>query len=237
MIKNRILLILTLLLILTSCQQKGYVLFMEKQNEIINTQDLKNFLNTHKNPSIVLRVPNISSAIVESEYNRMIYNTIEKELLNSGFNVRDRTMFSEVLKKKSDLSYDEIYKITKTDLILELTHINTAVEFTTNRIYTIDNQEKVYNYYSVTRLGATIQFKIILLSVNKLVGSYTFNYTPCTSNSGDCRCAIAYKPTSLNQYYNYCKNNEKIAYETIDYNEMNEFVKLGIREFINQIEN
>jgi len=237
MIKNKILLILALLLILSSCQQKGYVLFTKKQNEIINSQDLKDFLNTHKNPSIVLRAPNISSTIAESEYNRMIYNTIEKELLNSGFNVRDRTMFSEVLKRKSDLSYSEIYKITKTDLILELTNIDTSVEFTTNKIYTEENQEKVYDYYSVTRVGATIEFKLILLYENKLVGSYTFNYTPCTSNNGDCRCAIAYKPTSLNQYYNYCKNNEKIAYENMDYNEVNEFVKLGIREFINQIKN
>jgi len=235
MIKNKMLILLTFLLAVTSCQQKGYILFMEKQNEIINSQDLKDFLAKHENPSIVLRAPDISNTIVESEYNRMIYNTIEKELLNSGFNVKDRTMFTEVLKKKSDLSYNEIYKITKTDLILELTNVNIGVEFTTNRIYTIDNLEKIYNYYNVTRVGATIEFKIILLSENKLVGSYTFNYTPCTTNNGDCRCAIAYKPTSLNPYYNYCGNNNKIAYETMDYDEMKEFVKLGIRDFINEI--
>lgn len=226
------------LIVFQSCAlQKGYVIFAEKPDEIITTHYLKSFFKANPNPTIVLRAPNSSSSTTESDYNGQIYNTIEKELMNGGFNVKDRALFNEVLGNNEGLNYKQIYERTKTDLILELTNIDRGIRFRTNKIYSKYNKQLVYKDYSITRIGALIEFKIILLVENRMIGNYSFYYSPCTLNNGDCRCAVGYKERALYPYHNYCNDYKNVAYETVDQNDMNEFVRLGIKEFINEIKN
>ena len=229
-------------LLLNSCAlNKGYVQYNDKPDDIVTTESLKEFIKKNPNPIVVVRAPNASNSMTELDQNDQLYNVIEKELLKGGFNIKDRSLFNKVIESKTNLSYQELYELTKTDLILELVNIDDNVHYNTNVIYTSEQEKVVSDEYNITRLGANIEFKIIYLKENKLIGSYSFNYSPCTSNNNDCRCAVAYKKNPFNPdydilpYYNYCKNGETVAYDRVQQDQINEFVKIGINEFLNQL--
>lgn len=235
--KNRIFILFVVVFFINSCALKrGYVLYEKKPNDIITTNELKEYIAENPNPTIVVRAPNSSNSMTEIDQNGQLYNIIEKELLKGGFNIKDRALFNQVIENNASLSYQDIYEITKTDLILELTNLDNGVRYNTNVIYDVNHQKVIYENYNIIRRGASIEFKIIYLRENQMLASYTFNYSPCTEEyNDDCTCAVAYKCNSLHPYYNYCKNGEVIAYETVETDILNEFVKFGIIEFIKQI--
>ncbi len=231
--KNTVLFALIIILF-SSCMQKGYVLYNKKPDEIVTSRELKLFMTNNPNPTIVVRAPNSSDKITEQDKNGQLYNIIEKELLKAGFNIKDRTMFNQVIKNKETLSYQDIYDLTKTDLILELISIDGHVQYDTN-IYYNKNSDAIVSDKNVKRNGASIKFKILNLKENRLLGSYDFNYTPCTTNNDDCQCAIGYKLEILYPYTNYCVSSRYSPYQGVEQEVLNSIMTYGINLFINEI--
>ena len=232
---KKIILLLLMAAFFNSCMQKGYVLYDKKPDETITTKNLKSYMSNNPNPTIVVRAPNSSNMMTEQDQNGQLYNIIENELLKAGFNIKDRTLFNQVIENNRTLSYQEIYDLTKTDLILELTNINNRMRYNTNVYYTNKNETKVSGK-NITRSGASIEFKILYLKENRLMGSYIFNYSPCTTNNNDCQCAVGYKSGNrLYPYENYCVNTGYTAYQNVEQDVLNNIVKYGIEKFIEEI--
>jgi len=231
------------LIILNSCSLHiGYVKFEKKADEILPTQAIKKYMKEHSKPSIVIKAPNIVSNATQSDPNDYIYNAIEKELFIAGFDVKDRGLFNEVMKKSDNINYKEIKKITGTDLILELVVIDTKVKYTTNRFYSKKGIEKIIKDNELYAYGATIEFKIILIENNEYAGSYSFYYTPCVGENNGCECEIAYKnyhPIKIYPHLSFCNKNKKRpgteAYEYVTKNAMEEFVRGGVKKMIKEI--
>ncbi|MBE7510586.1 MAG: hypothetical protein HS118_10370 [Bacteroidia bacterium] len=226
----------------TSCSLKrGYVLLQSKPNEIIVTPIIKEYLKKHPNPAIVLKVPKSEEKSTQSDQNSNIYNAIEKELLLSGFKVRDRGLFNEVINKSKEVNYEDIKKLTATDLILELVQLSTKVEYGTNVYYKKSGAKKISKDFTIKKYGAFIEFKRILIENNQYAGSYTFNYTPCDKVDKDnCACAVAYKtvPDKIYPFINFCSSHESSNYRAFEYvseDVMENFVKNGVKQMLEEI--
>lgn len=233
---------LTLLLLTTSCSlQKGYVkIEQEVKDEKIGSEVIKNFIKANPNASIVVTAPNSKDKSTESDQNSYIYNVIEKELLQGGFDVKDRGLYNEVVSKSKEINYSELKKLTGTDIILELVKINTDVSYTTNKWYKKDGKQMIYKDGNFTVKGATIEFKLTLIDGNRYAGSYTFNFVPCKEKRNDCRCEVAYKnmPSKVYPWLSFCRGNNRDSnkgYEYASYDEMAEFIKLNVKQMINEI--
>jgi hypothetical protein len=108
-----------------------------------------------------------------------LYNAIEKQLFKEGFSVRDRGLFNEVLDANQSTAYSKISSLTNTDLILELVRLDSLVGYTTNTCYVEPGeQQRLINQYRDTR-GASVEFKLVHVKSNEIVGSYKVHYTPC----------------------------------------------------------
>ncbi len=249
---TQIILISCLSCTMFSCSlQKGTLQFEGKKNEIIAKDEIKAYLKGESMPSIVLRVPNLEDVAIKSDPNDYIYSAIEKELLIGGFNVKDRGLFGEVMKRwDGSISYGDIRELTGADCILELVRMDTKVKHVTNKITTKNGTEKAYDGAIITRYGANIEFKLILVKGNIFAGSYTFNYTPCTKgNNTGCECLVGYKPAKVYPEVNFCEIKDKTkdkkkrkevnltenAYEFVDKNVLEEFVRNGVKLMIGEI--
>jgi len=230
------------ILLISSCAlQKGHLSFQGKTDEIIATPLIKDYLKNHPNPSIVLKAPNTENKSTQSDPNSYIYNAIEKELLIAGFDVKDRGLFNEVVSKSKEINYIELKELTKTELLLELVNVSTKIEYGTNKIYTKDGESKVAKQ-NFTKYGAVIEFKLTLIETNQFAGSYSFYYTPCSSENSGCECEIAFKnfnPIRIYPHLSFChgQNNENKEYEYVSENVMEEFVREGVKLMIKEMEN
>lgn len=181
--------------LVTSCTTTKTAYFTKRENEVITTPALKEFLKKNKNPKVVLRITSanypfsrtieendfeIEEGISQDDYNNL-YNIIEKELMMNGFIVRDRELFKRILNNKENtLDYKKIGKQADTDLIIELTELNTNILHETNR-YKENNTNEVTTSEIVYKnnTGQKMSFKAIIVDKNEFAGSYSFNYTPC----------------------------------------------------------
>lgn len=177
----------------------------EKDEDVTNLNKLE-FLKTSTNPSIVLRVPNVSREVTQEDNNIKtqknndgtnniddinVYNVIENELLKGGFTVRDRALFEKVLGDKSVNDYSKIEELTGTDLILELSSIqfvkypmNSFTYFTNSRRKgTVENRINCTNYFNL--YGLRLEFRLVKVKDNDFIGSFTYNYNPCDGNPCD----------------------------------------------------
>jgi hypothetical protein len=239
-----------LCLITTSCifisctASKDLVKFNEKPEEVYTNGNLKEFLKKNPQANIVLRIPNSSEDVTSKNTNDktivtsnptmdIYYNAIEKEFLKSGFSVRDRGLFNEVLRKMSrneteNINYSQIKDITNTDLILEVIKIDPRVEYVTNKTYKQNSKGKVTNYTSYReykKYGASAEFKIIMVKNNEMAGTYTFNYAPCIEG---CPASSFAKPLNLRARIKPAVE----GYEGVEVNLMEEFIKNCSRDLI-----
>lgn len=182
------------LAMLSSCGVKeGYVKFNQTPDDLIGLDKIKAFLKQNPNPSIVLRVPQTTANATQSDQMNHLYTAIEKELVRSEFNLRDRGLFNQVLNSQKDLDYSKITELTGTDLILELVKVDNEIPFNTNIAYTKKDIAVILKNINYARIGASVEFKLILVKNNQHGGSYTFTYTPCTEQDDDCYCKVPYK--------------------------------------------
>ncbi|QJD78883.1 hypothetical protein [Spirosoma rhododendri] len=158
-----------------------------------------------------------------------LYNAIEKQLFREGFSVRDRALFNEVLEANQRPDYSKISSLTNTDLILELVRLDDAIGYTTNVCYTQpDDQQRIINEYRDMR-GASVEFKLIHVKSNEIVGSYKLHYTPCLNG-----CPGLYKkvgssglflnPALLKLKEEARRKQKTKPYETLDQDELEAFI-------------
>ncbi len=220
--------------------QKGYVKFTSKPNEIIATPMIKDYMKQHSKPTIVLKAPNTDNKSTQSDPNSFIYTAIEKELLIAGLDVRDRSLFNEVMGKTKEINYSEIKELTGTDLMLELVRLSRDIEYGTNRYFRKNGVEKVVKNHTFRRYGAVAEFKLTLVEKNQYAGSYSFYYTPCTEVKEDCECEVVYKKGKSKIYpeLSFCrgvKNSSILGYEYVSENIMENFVRNGVKQMIDEI--
>ncbi|BDS10089.1 hypothetical protein [Aureispira anguillae] len=238
---RNLLLITTLIILTASCRQTGYLKYKGKTDEIIATNKIKKFMKDNESPSIVLRVPKSEQNATQEDPNAYIYNSIEKELVLAGFDVKDRGLFNEVVSKSEETNYKELKKLTETDLILELVQMKFNIKHKTNKFYTKRGKEKIASRdASITKTGAVIEFKLIILEKNDYGGSYSFYYTPCNGSEehkADCKCKIAHKGSKIYPEIDLCKTRKKKkkeAFEIIDKDLLEEFVRKGVKQMVEE---
>jgi len=175
------LILLFIAVTLASCSSTTKTIrFAQAEDEIIKTDPLKQFLENEKNPKVVLRVNEGSYSITEDENNDYLYNSIESKLLSSGFIVRDRQLFNQIVgNKENSIDYEKLKNQSDTDIIIELTKLDSRVLYKTEIFE--DNKGKKWETKGLEyrKYGAVVEFKIILINSNELGGVYRFNYTPC----------------------------------------------------------
>lgn len=227
--------IIILLITLSSCvanRKLGTVYFQPESPEFFAKYGLKQFLKGNNNPKIVLRVP-VSKATSTEEENfslSPIYNAIERELLKGGFNVRDRGLFNEILKKSDNEDYASIRDLTDTDLILEVVGIDLNVEYNTNK-YKDHRGRDVKIFGNISLNGASVDFKIIMINSNELAGTYKFNYAPCSQG---CKYYI---DKYGNLYTALSGTSEIQPYEIVESNALVEFIEMCTRDLMVELRN
>ncbi|WP_020604750.1 hypothetical protein [Spirosoma spitsbergense] len=242
---------LFLLLALGSCSKKVMVRFKQKEAEITSKESLALLMLVNKSPKIVLRVPDAQRVVLRSpatnnKYqsdsrkltgsqhevvydDRMLYNVVEKQLFEN-LNVIDRKLFNEVMSKASNVDYSRLNDLTNTDLILEWVNMDRQVPYTANECYQISKKgkEKTIGLENkFRRLGASIEFRLVQVKTNQMVGNYVFNYTPCATG-----CEYLYKGGKL---LPLVKHTQLGPYEIASQAELEKFMTSATRQLVDAI--
>tara|TARA_R110002072_G_scaffold66499_4_gene164009 strand:+ start:39596 stop:40297 length:702 start_codon:yes stop_codon:yes gene_type:complete len=217
--------------IISSCSSTKILKFEKQKDDIFTTPTLKEFLDTNKNPKVVLRVNDASYTVTEGENVDYLYNAIENQLLASGFVVRDRQLFNQIIgNDDNNIDYSKLKEKSDTDLIIELTKIDPRVVYQTNKFYTKDNEERVEKYTKRERFGANVEFKVILIESNEFAGIYKFNYAPCEDG-----CIISKSRTQLAQEMKERKKKTKEGYEGVERDTLELFMKDATRKLVKEM--
>ena len=224
---SKLILILSLI-ILSSCSTTKTLKFSQKSDDIIRTEPLKEFLRNNKKPKVVLRVNSNSISVTENENNDYLYNAIENQLLASGFIVRDRQLFKQIIENDdNNIDYQKLKEKSDTDLIIELTKLDPTILYETNKYLDKNNRQKVEDDYTYQRYGASVEFKVVMINSNEFAGVYKFNYTPCVSG-----CVVS---KSLKELLKEKKRNseEKAeGYEGVEKDELELFIKNATKNLV-----
>lgn len=219
-----------LLLVLSSisCSTTKTLKFSQKQDEIVKTESLKSFLLKNKNPKVVLRVNQTSQSVTGKENNDYLYNAIENQLLASGFVVRDRQLFNQIIgNDDNNIDYQKLKEKSDTDLIIELTKLDPKIVYETNKYYDKNNKEKVESIGSRKEYGASVEFKIVLINSNEFAGMYKFNYTPCVDG-----CVISKSLKEIKKELKLFKKNGVQSYEGVAPDVLEDFIKNATRKLV-----
>lgn len=217
--------------ILSSCSSTKTIKFTQKSDDIVTTETLKDFLIINKKPKVVLRVNNASVTVTEGENNDYLYNAIENQLLESGFIVRDRQLFNQIIgNDENNIDYQKLKEKSDTDLIIELTKLNPKILYETNKYYDKNNKEKIENSYTHKKYGASVEFKVVMINSNEFAGVYKFNYSPCMDG-----CTIS-KPLSVLQKELRKKFKKGVqGYEGVERDQLEIFIKDATKKLVSEM--
>jgi hypothetical protein len=173
-----------------SSPQLATIKTQAEKPEVIITTEMKQFLAAHKNLSVVLRVPNSSDKVTaeENSKNLDIYNRIEKNLMKAGFNVRDRGLLENLLRKNQN-NYVEIAKTIQTDIIIEVVDITWGIDDYQRLITLKKNNEIVpvifsghvdYGWYGFNPMKTKCECKFTIIENGSNGGVLSYTYSPCT---------------------------------------------------------
>ncbi|RIV25421.1 hypothetical protein DYU11_08980 [Fibrisoma montanum] len=234
-------------LLLTNCTKKVLVRYKQLPTEMHSSESLTQMMLVNRSPKIVLRVPETRKGVTNDqstdsqnkkrprELNKaankqddnLLYNAIEKQLFREGFSVRDRGLFNEVLDKAASVDYTKVNGLTNTDLILEWINIDREVHYNTNRCYEATRKGKEREIQlpnNFRRLGASVEFKLIYVKTNEVVGTYKLHYTPCTDG-----CAYIYKGGRLHPSVPRTKIG---PYEAVEQDELELFMTDATKQLV-----
>lgn len=219
-------------LLVSSCSSTKSIKFTQKSNEVNTTDALSSFLNKTKNPKVVLRVKETSNNVTDKENNNYLYNAIENQLMASGFIVRDRQLFNQIIgNTENNVNYENLNKKSDTDLIIELTKLDPSVLYETNKYYDDKGNEKADDFNGpFKKYGATVEFKVVLIKNNQFAGLYQFNYTPCLDG-----CLISQSLKDMQENMRRLKKIGTQPYEGVEKNELEEFVKSATRSLVQEM--
>lgn len=176
---------------LVGSARKVVIKFKPTKDEIITKPQLKGLFASNPRPSILLRVPNPTGSISQSheegrkyldiDMDRLqFYSYIEKRLMKAGFVIRDRAIFEKVLSLNQDVGYSRMQELTNTDFVLEVVNISPQ-EYHTNEVLKVNSGDmKTYNCNFGGFYGYRVDFRLVHVKTNEVVGMYTFHKTPCT---------------------------------------------------------
>ncbi|WOC51288.1 hypothetical protein BPO_0641 [Bergeyella porcorum] len=207
--------------------------YIEKvPDEINTTKALKSFLIKNKSPKVVLRVNNSRNKLTENENVEALYSIIEKELMANGFDVRDRQLFNQIVENKDNtINYENLYKKTDTDLIIELMEMSTNVPYSTNIYKDQGTGELKTTTFPYKTQGRSIEFKVIIIKTNQFAGSYKFNFTPCMDGCVLQSAIPSFK--ELRKQNKYRKNDTPTGYTIVHSKKENEdFVRESTQKLI-----
>jgi hypothetical protein len=218
-----------------SCSSTKTLKFSQKPDDIVKTESLREFLIKNKNPKVVLRIPQTAYKVTESENKDYqpenydyLYNAIENQLLASGFVVRDRQLFNQIIgNDDNNIDYQKLKEKSDTDLIIELTKLDPKILYETNKYYDKNNNEKVEKYGSFKEYGASVEFKLVLINSNEFAGVYKFNYTPCISG-----CVISKSFNDLKKELKLSKKNGVKSYEGVEKDILEDFIKMATKQLV-----
>jgi len=239
-----------MLLVTVSCTRQVTIRYTQRPTEMHSSESLTQVMLVNQSPKIVLRVPETRKGVTNDQstdgqfkkrqrdirrpasddvpYNdNLLYNAIEKELFRQGFSVRDRGLFNEVLDKAMSVDYSKVNGLTNTDLILEWINIDRQVGYKTNVCYetTRRNKQKVIQLPAeFRRLGASVEFKLVYVKSNEVVGTYKLHYTPCTSG-----CEYEYRGGRLTPVDPRLKIG---PYEAVEQDELETFMTNATRQLV-----
>lgn len=218
--------VLLCLISITSCSSTKILKFDKQQDDIVTTPTLTNFLDSNKNPKVVLRVNDASYTVTEGENVDYLYNAIENQLLASGFVVRDRQLFNQIIgNDDNNIDYEKLKQKSDTDLIIELTKLNPKIIYSTNKYYTKEGVEKIESSDDHIDYGASVEFKVILIESNEFAGVYKFNYTPCTEG-----CVIS--KSMKEKMEDIREKRFEKGYEGVEQDELEIFMKDATKKLV-----
>jgi hypothetical protein len=245
--KKATLALLAILIGVYSCTlQKGSVIFTPPKDELTSTNQIKEFIKTNPNPTIVVKTFESENYINSSDPNSYIYTAIEKKLTALGFKVKDRNFFNDEINKSNGNSYDQIRTLSDLDLVIEVVKLETNKKFITNRLITSNGKEKTVgddkiltDYNTILRFGAVIEYRLLIVKKNEYGGSYLFYYTPCVQGNNDCNCIVAYKdsPDRIYSKKTYCNSKSTKIFDFIDQNVVEDFIEKSVNSMIHEIKN
>jgi hypothetical protein len=94
------------------------------------------------------------------------------------------------------------------------------VIYKTNKYYNKNNEEKVEPSTTHKRFGASVEFKVVLISSNEFAGIYKFNYTPCVDG-----CIISKTLTETTKERKAREKEGTKPYEGVEKDEFEIFIK------------
>ena len=227
-----------ILLFLSSCSSTKILKFSQKQDDIVKTETLKDFLSNNKNPKVVLRIPQTTFTVTDSENKNAtaenydyLYNAIENQLLASGFVVRDRQLFNQIIgNDDNNIDYKKLKEKSDTELIIELTKLDPKILYETNKFYDKSDHQKVDKYHKYKEYGASVEFKIVLINSNEFAGVYRFNYTPCVEG-----CIISKSFKDLKKEMKLNKRKGIKSYEGVEKDVLEDFIKDATKKLVTQM--
>jgi len=226
--KLKLLLLVALVCLFASCSSTKTIKFSDKEPDVYTTDNLKSFLDKNKRPKVVLRVPDASQNTTAQESVDYLYNSIENQLLASGFVVRDRQLFNQIIgNDNNNIDYEKIKEKSDTDLIIELTKLDPSIVYETNTYYDKKDREKTETEGTYERYGASVEFKVVSISNNEYAGMYKFNYTPCTDG-----CVISKSFKDIRKELKELRKKEEEPYEGVEKDVLEEFIKDATKKLV-----
>lgn len=179
------------------------------------------------------------TSVEEREYDETsLYNAIEKQLFKEGFSVRDRGLFNQVLDNNQSVDYTKIKELTDTDLILELVSLDGSVGYSTNVCYTDpDGQQRFIEVYKGSQ-GASVEFKLVYVKTNQIVGTYKIHYTPCLNGCRGLYAKKGLKGVFISSLWlksgekEQLRQIDKKAYQGPDQDELEAFIMDATRQLV-----
>jgi hypothetical protein len=198
--KHLFFIILAAVVLLSSCKTqrtlvRTFKIPQQKESGNFASNSLKAFVTDNKGASVVVREPKDKSGSVYGLSSERACVLIENGLMKRGYNPRDRKMFENAVEKLKDGSdFQEIRKVTGTDLILEITSFGPETYEVKEYCDDLGIMQRftlpIYNHkgkvvgqkpISYTLKGFAIEIRVILLSDNLIAGSFKYYYTPCVN--------------------------------------------------------
>ena len=163
-------------------------------DEVSVHQSLRDLVKTHPSLKVVLRVPNVTTNVTQSQGSQSnaanevlgnAYDVIEKKLFNAGYVVRDRALLSSLIDKEGITSYKEIQSRVDTDLIIDVSslHFNLPQDWASTKNFKgQDGQMTSLGQYSVYSMGqavATVEAKFIIVETGEVGAIVTLRVPVC----------------------------------------------------------
>lgn len=151
------------------------------KNEIVITPELRALLKENPRPKLVIRTPNPPTSVTELEKFITYINIIEKQLLQSGFVVRDRALLENLMRSGS-ADYRSIQRTIDTDLIIDILSLSFDIPNNVKEFYnaTLKRNEKFATAANFINCAtAKLECRLTIVEKGQLGGLFTLHASPC----------------------------------------------------------